>query len=93
MTLADTTFLYLEQEESVEICESELEELKESKEGRDWIRVLLSGGTDYLAVQNTFLIQRNSQICTGERAQLGNTILSTDIPLFIKFCCLKIHLT
>lgn len=93
MTVADTKFFYLEQEELVESSEVELEEIKELKEGRDWIRILLSGGTDYLAAQNTFLTHRASQICIREIAQLAIESLSTDVPLFIKFCCLKIHLT
>ncbi|MFY0653283.1 MAG: hypothetical protein JXQ96_14670 [Cyclobacteriaceae bacterium] len=93
MTLADTKFFYLEQEELVESAEVEREEIKEAKEGRDWIRTLLSGGADYLSVQNTFLAQRAALICTREIAQLAIAILSADIPLFIKFCCLKIHLT
>lgn len=93
MTLADTKFFYLEQEELVESVEVEREEIKKGKDGRNWIKILLSGGTDHLAVQNSFLAQRISQICTREIAQFAIATHSTDIPLFIKFCCLKIDLT
>ncbi|MCP4456941.1 MAG: hypothetical protein GY816_02775 [Cytophagales bacterium] len=91
MTLADTSFIYLEQE-LVESAEVERKEITEGKEGRNWIRVLLSGGTDYLAAQNTSLDQIVSLTCTREMAQSAIQILGTEIPLFIKYCCFKIHL-
>lgn len=76
----------------MEFTETELEELKEGKEGRDWIRILLSGGNDYLNTQNTFLTQRTLQFSLKEKVRSVISIRSTNTPLFIRYCCLKIHL-
>lgn len=88
----DTKFFYIEQEEVLETYEKELEELKEGKEGRNWIKLLLSGGTDYLITQNTFLATRGFIYGLRGIIKLRTSIQRADAPLFIKYCCLKIHL-
>ena len=90
MTLADTKFFYLEQEELVEGREVEREELKEGAEGKDWIKLLLSGGHGYFVAQFSYQYQRKNDFCLQEITRRTTCFGHTQIPLFLKFCSLKI---
>ncbi len=92
MTLADTRTFYLEKEELLETCETELEELKEAKEGRDWIKVLHLGNTDYLSAQDAILCHHTFHFTEREIQQRKVSFFLAKVPLFIFFCCSKIHL-
>jgi macrodomain Ter protein organizer (MatP/YcbG family) len=92
MTLADTRPFYLEKEELLETCETELEELKEAKEGRDWIRLPHLGNTDYLSAQEAILHHRKFHFSAREIHRRKVTICQAKVPLFIFYCCSKIHL-
>ena len=92
MTLADTKSFYLEKEEIVEGREIEREELKEGAEGKDSIKLLISGGTDYLAAHHTIGLQRTLEYHTQEMSLRNTEFQKKSIPLFIMHCCLKVHL-
>ena len=89
MALADTKCFYLEQEELVEGRETEREELTEGAEGKDWIRLLLSGEYGVIR-QPTFLFDRKHDRFILRAGSPESIAAYKEIPLFLKYCSLKI---
>ena len=90
MTLADVKFLYLEQEELAEGREVEREELKEGAESKDWIKLLFSGGHGYFVAQFSYQLQQKNDFRLQEITRRMTHFGHAQIPLFLKFCSLKI---
>ncbi|GAB4234283.1 MAG: hypothetical protein Tsb0034_07920 [Ekhidna sp.] len=91
MTFIDTRHFYLENEELVESKEGEREELKEGTEDKDWIK-LIFGFSDFWVGNQSI-----ESICYSYFLSLANTTCDNffnkqEVPLFLKYCCLKIHL-
>lgn len=93
MALADGKSFYLEQEELLEGREIEREELKEGSEGRDWIKLLFSGGPDFHAMQVYHQIRIVTADHIKEITQRNCTFDRQEIPLFLMYCCLRTHLS
>ncbi|MEP0985149.1 hypothetical protein [Ekhidna sp.] len=91
MTLIDTRDFYFEKEELVESREVDREELKESAEKSDWIQ-FSAGGNDFIpneiCNQLRHITSFEYQGITGHYS----LIRRSNVPLFLKHCCLKIHL-
>lgn len=91
MTFIDTRYYYLENEELVEGRETEREELKEGAEGKEWVK-LLNGSFDQDILNQSFQFHQNSCFHEREINQLNAFLSKENLPLFLKYCCLKIHL-
>lgn len=93
MTLADTRTLVFELDEIIEGREIENEELKEGSEiEREWLKLLASGGPDFLP--SGFFLIKSSILCLNANriADHQAVSLTSGLPLFILHCSLKIHL-
>lgn len=94
MTMADTQYFYLEQDERIENQEVEPEELKETEERHDWVKLLFSGGdSDGLASHVFDQFQRAIDGYTREVVSRKHNLVLSRVPLFIMHCSLKIHLS
>ena len=90
MTLIDTRHFYLENEDLVESREIEREELKEGAEGRDWVVFLMGGNSLFLNEFSYHLKQFTPLLFQGITRHYSLTT-RTEVDLFLKFCCLKVH--
>ncbi|WP_422360344.1 hypothetical protein [Reichenbachiella sp.] len=89
--MTDSKLLLLEKEELIESLEIELEEVKEGKADRHIFNHLSNGSDDILAASIHFFRSalQFTLVHTKEQKRPNHT---SQVSLFIKYCCLKIHL-
>ncbi len=91
MTLIDTRHFCFEKEEVIESREVEREELKEGVEKSDWFQFSPSNNyfiSNEVSYQLRHFTSFEYQGITGHYS----LIRRSDVALFLKHCCLKIHL-
>ncbi|MEO9483704.1 MAG: hypothetical protein ABJG47_09675 [Ekhidna sp.] len=91
MTFIDTRHYYLESEELVESREAEREELKEGAEGKDWMK-WVHGGFDFYAKNQSFRFPPLTHFHGQTNAPKNIFFNKKELPLFLKYCCLKLNL-
>lgn len=90
MTITDAGFLFQEEDEAERRTELELEESENHPEGYDWFKFLLSGSDGLAIAQISYQFQQKIAFYTLEIVQRNCTLCLFEIPLFLKFCSLKI---
>ena len=91
MTFIDTRHYYLEHEDLVESRELEREELKEGPEDWDWLK-FLSGGNGLFTNEFSYQLKQITRFQYQGITRHYSLLTRSDIALFLKHCCLKIHL-
>lgn len=95
MTFNDTQFIFIENEEWIEAREVEKEEeVKEGEESeKSELKYLFSGGSDFMSFSWHPEFSASWQALNiGKRLNSLN-LAHSKIPLFIKYCALKLHLS
>jgi len=94
MTFIDTQFIFLEKEELIELKEVEREEeIEENAESKkSGFKHLFSGGSDFIASLSKVIFP-----VYWNNLSLGKQLFSSfhkrnNVPLFIMYCALRVHL-
>lgn len=91
MTLADCQFFYLEQEEVVEGREVGSEEVKDGEKGKNKTWLLINGSPGCLSFHHDHQFQHFFYFLITNNSRYLISALDEGTPLFILFCCLKVH--
>ncbi len=91
MSISDSRLLYQEIDELVEGRELEREELKEGAEsGKDWIKLLMSGGTDYIHQQSICHLPDKIGFHIQESNLEQSHFHQSLVPLYLLHCSLRL---